>query len=179
MIDWLIDLISSSVITVEPPRSTRCSCLVTVKDWSLLLATTYVILVTNNWSLLSTCFTFIVSGINSLLCSPYGIGQTIIFSCCYLFFFFPRLISAAAIGCLPYFHTWCGLSANLRCMSETCCTRLAENTGRKSRQKSPSGYPIAQLCRAISSQRRHVSAMGKKAAISPPHVPTIWWTSAY
>ena len=35
-----------------------------------------------------------------LLWSPYGIGQTIIFSCCGLFFFFlsffPRLISAAA-----------------------------------------------------------------------------------
>jgi len=24
------------------------------------------------------------------------------------------------------FHTWCGLSANLECMSEMCCTRLAE-----------------------------------------------------
>ena len=35
-----------------------------------------------------------------LLWSPYGTGQTIIFSCCGLFFlsssFFPRLISAAA-----------------------------------------------------------------------------------
>jgi len=27
--------------------------------------------------------------------------------------FFPRLISASEIGCLPYFGTWCGLSANL------------------------------------------------------------------
>jgi len=35
------------------------------------------------------------------------------------------------IGCLPYFHTWCGLSVNLGCRSETCCTRLAENTGCK------------------------------------------------
>ena len=32
-------------------------------------------------------------------------------------------------------HTWRGLSANLRCRSETCCMRLAENTRRK---KSPS-----------------------------------------
>jgi len=32
------------------------------------------------------------------------------------------------IGCLPYFHTLCGLSANLGCRSEICCTRLAENT---------------------------------------------------
>jgi len=35
---------------------------------------------------------------------------------------------------IPYFHTWCGLSANLERTSEMCCTRLAENTGRK---KSP------------------------------------------
>ena len=33
------------------------------------------------------------------------------------------------IGCLPYFHTWCGPSANLECRSEICCTRLAGNTG--------------------------------------------------
>jgi len=38
------------------------------------------------------------------------------------------------IGCLPYFHTWCGPSANLECRSKMCCTRLAGNTGRK---KSP------------------------------------------
>jgi len=39
------------------------------------------------------------------------------------------------IGCIPYFHTWCGLSANLGCRSEVCCTWLAENTGCKNRQK--------------------------------------------
>jgi len=38
------------------------------------------------------------------------------------------------------YHTWCGLGANLRCRSETGCTRLAENTGRKSRQKSTFGH---------------------------------------
>jgi len=47
------------------------------------------------------------------------------------------------IGCLPYFHTWCGLSANLECMSEMCCTRLAENTGRK---KIAIFGTIGQLC---------------------------------
>jgi len=61
--------------------------------------------------------------------SPYGIGQNIIFSSCRLFFFFPRLISAVTHW--MYFHTWWGLSANLRCRSETCCMRLAENTGCK------------------------------------------------
>ena len=38
-------------------------------------------------------------------------------------------------GCLPYFHTWCGLCANLECRSEMYCTRLVENTGPKNRQK--------------------------------------------
>ena len=43
-------------------------------------------------------------------------------------FFFPRLFSAVGnwiSSNLPYFHT-CGLSANLECRSEMCCTRLAE-----------------------------------------------------
>jgi len=35
------------------------------------------------------------------------------------------------IGCLPYFYTRCGLSVNLECRSEMCCTCLAENTGHK------------------------------------------------
>jgi len=37
-----------------------------------------------------------------------------------------------------------------------CCTRLAENTGRKKIAI------LAPLCRAISSQIRHVSTIGKK-----------------
>jgi len=72
--------------------------------------------------------------------------------------FFPRLISAVADCCLPYFYTWCGPSANLERMSEMCCTRLAGNAGPKNRQK----FTIwAQLCRAISSQLRHMSTIGK------------------
>ena len=76
--------------------------------------------------------------------------------------FFPRLISVAAhVGCLPYFHTWCGPSANLECRSAMCCTRLAENTGRKKVTKNRQQGTIAQLCRAISSQLRHVLTIGK------------------
>ena len=71
-------------------------------------------------------------------------------------------LSLPETGCLPYFHTWCGLSANLRCRSETCCTRLAVNTGRKKVAKNRHLGTIAQLCRAISSQLRHVSTIGKK-----------------
>jgi len=51
--------------------------------------------------------------------------------------FFLAYSQSSQIGCLPYFHTWWGLSANSGCRSEMCCTRLAENTGRK---KSPSAH---------------------------------------
>jgi len=42
-------------------------------------------------------------------------------------------------------------------MSEMCCTWLAENTGRKNRHFGT----IAQLCRAVSLQLRHVLTIGK------------------
>ena len=63
-----------------------------------------------------------------------------------------------------------------------CCTRLTENTGSKKVAKNRHLHTIAQLCRAISSQLRHVSTNGKKtcsAAICPRDVLTIWWTSAH
>ena len=46
--------------------------------------------------------------------------------------------------------------------SEMCCTRLAGNTGRKNDAKNRHLRTIAQLCRAISPQIRHVSTIGKK-----------------
>ena len=74
-----------------------------------------------------------------VLWPPCLIGQAIIFLPCGFFFlslsFFFAYSQQSQVGWLPYIHTWCGLSANLRCRSETCCTRLAENTGRKNRQK--------------------------------------------
>jgi len=48
----------------------------------------------------------------------------------------------AHIGCLSYFDTWCGPSANLECRSETCCARLAGNAGPK---RSPSGHHCTTL----------------------------------
>jgi len=68
--------------------------------------------------------------------AAYGIWQAILFfpmiSVFYLLFFV-ALSQRSQIGCLPYFNTWCDLSANLERMSEKlmCCTRLAENTGHK------------------------------------------------
>ena len=95
-----------------------------------------------------------------------GIGPHSSSSSSFFYLYFPRLISAPQIRCLPYFHTWCGLSANLRCRSETCCRRLAGNAGRKKVVKNRHLGTIAQLCRAISSQLRHVSTIGIKNLLS-------------
>jgi len=79
-----------------------------------------------------------------------------------LLLFFLTYSQRLEIGCLPHFHRWCGLTVNLECRSEMCCTRLAENTGRKNYAKNRHLCTIAQLCRAMSSQIRHVSTIGKK-----------------
>jgi len=109
---------------------------------------------------------FLPCGFFLYLWPPYGIGQTIIFLPCGFFllsfFFFPRLISPAADWMFTILlHIWCGLSANLECRSEMCCRRLAGNTGRKNDAKNRHLSTFAQLCRAISSQLRHVSTIGK------------------
>ena len=75
---------------------------------------------------------------------------------------FPRLISAVADWMSAILPHICGLSANLGCRSETCCTRLAGNAGRKKSPKSRHLRTIVELCRAMSSQLRHVSTIGKK-----------------
>jgi len=109
---------------------------------------------------LSCGFFFLLS-----LWSPYAIGQTIIFLPCdfyissFFFFFSSPSLSGRR---LDVYHTWCGLSANLRCRSETCCMRLAGNSGRKKVAKNRHLGTIAQLCRAISSQLRHLSTSEKK-----------------
>jgi len=46
------------------------------------------------------------------------------------------------------------------------CTWLAANTGRKKGAKNRHLGTIAQLCRAISLQLRHVSTIGKKNLLS-------------
>ena len=43
--------------------------------------------------------------------------------------FFIFLVFSVVADCMSTnFHTWCGLSTNLRCRFERCCTWLAENT---------------------------------------------------
>ena len=103
-----------------------------------------------------------------LLWPRYGIRQAIIFLPCGFFFYllsfsilllFPRLISAVAdwmSAILP--HIWCGLSANLECRSETCCTRLPGNTGRK---KSPSRHHRTTLSGYIFATKARIDNRNK------------------
>jgi len=78
-----------------------------------------------------------------------------------IFVFFLALSQRSQVGCLPYFETWSGPSANLECRSERCCKRLAANAGPKKVAKNHYLGTIPQLCRAISSQLRYVSTIGK------------------
>ena len=67
-----------------------------------------------------------------------------IFLSSFFFLCLPRLSQRSEIGCLPYFHTRCGLSANLECMSEMRCTLLAEI-----QQKLPFWYHRTNLSGCI------------------------------
>jgi len=79
-----------------------------------------------------------------------------------MFFFFIAQYPPLQITCLPYLHTWCGLSANLGCRSETCCTRLAENTGcKKIAKKSPSGHHRTTLLGYIVTTKAHIGNQKK------------------
>jgi len=90
------------------------------------------------------CLLFLCYGRAIALGRPiYFVAVVYIFV--FLLLFFLAYSQRSQIGCLLYFHTWCGLSANLECRSEMCGARLAENTGRKNRQKSPSTHHRTNL----------------------------------
>jgi len=85
------------------------------------------------------------------------------------------ILAVADWRCLPYFYTWCGLSANLECRSEMCCTGLAGNAGPKNSQNSPSGHHRTTLSGHIFSTKACVgglSTIGKKLVKQQclPHV---------
>ena len=79
-------------------------------------------------------------------------------------FVFPQFSAVADWICLPYFYTWCGLSANLECRSEMCCMRLAESTeGKKLPKKFATWAPSHNFvgldlrnCKACIDNRKHV-----------------------
>ena len=109
------------------------------------------------------CFTHVVS---SSFCLLYRSRIRPIYCSCFISVLLSSYLlvysSQSQIACLPYFHTWCGLSANLECMSEMCCTRLAENLNNIQDGKIRHLRTIAQIFRAMSSQLRYVSTIGKK-----------------
>jgi len=86
--------------------------------------------------------------------------------------FFLASSQRSEIGCLPYFHTWCGLSDNLECRSEMCCTRLTKNTGCK---KSPSGNQRTTLSGYIFATKACIEQYGE---LRPTIVSFVWVTPA-
>jgi len=52
-----------------------------------------------------------------------------VFALWFLSFFSSPDLSGRWLDVFYHFYTWCGLCANLKCMPEKCCTRLAGNTG--------------------------------------------------
>jgi len=77
--------------------------------------------------------------------------------------FFLALSQQSQSGCLPYFLTLCGLKCEFRMQVWNV---LHAASWKCRTQKSPKIRhlrTVAQLCRAISSQQRHVSTVGKKS----------------
>ena len=85
-----------------------------------------------------------------------------IFALSFVLSFFPLLISDVAYWMYAILSHMVWPCVNLGCRSETCWTRLAENTGRKKSPKDRHLCTMAQLCQAISSQLRHILTTGNK-----------------
>jgi len=130
--------------------------------------------------ILRVCVFFIMAALHSR-CRHY------IFALWFLLLsiLFPRLISAVGDWmCTILLHmVW--PTENLGCRSETCCTRLAGNTGRKKSPKIRHLCTVAQFYRAISSQLRHISTVGKELAKQwyllqmSPQYGELWPTSGW
>jgi len=85
----------------------------------------------------------------------------------YLFLFLTQS-QPLQIGRLPCFDTWCGLGANLECMSEMCCTRLAGNTGCK---KSPSAHHRTTLSGYIFATKALID--NRKKLVKQQYLPHV------
>jgi len=101
------------------------------------------------------------------------------------FFSFLAYSQQSEIGCLPYFYTLCGLSANLEFRSKMCCMWSLEIQDAKMTQKSRHLGTIAQLCWAVSLQVRHVSTIRKNlsnsntASTCPDNMVNLWPTNSW
>ena len=81
----------------------------------------------------------------------------------FLSIFFPRQFSAVAdwMSTILLHMVW--LNANLGCRSETCCTRLAENTGpKKIAKNSPSAHHRTTLWGYIFATKARIDNRKKK-----------------
>jgi len=96
----------------------------------------------------------------------------VVSSSIYLSFFFslPNLTHRRLDVCHTCTHGV--VLSNLGCRSETCCTRLAGDAGRKKSPKIRHLRTITQFCRTISSQLRRVSTIGKKL-VKQQYLPRI------
>jgi len=105
-------------------------------------------------------FFFAAAVYSRWLWSPYVIGQTIIFSSCgfflllSIFFYSLPNLSRRRLDVCRTSTRGVALVANLECMSEIQDAKM--------KQKNCHLLTIAQLCRVISSQLRHVLTIGKK-----------------
>ena len=84
--------------------------------------------------------------------------------------FFLAYSQPSQIGCLPCFHTWCGLSANLGCRSETYCTRLAgKYKTQKIARNSPSGHHRTTLSGYIFATKACID--NRKELVKQQYLP--------
>jgi len=96
-----------------------------------------------------------------------------IFACGFFylsFFFFSFSSPSLSSRRVDVYHTstqWCGLSANLECRSEMCCTQLAGNKGCKNdAKKSPSGFHRTTLSGWIFATKACIEKWKKNFLIS-------------
>ena len=108
----------------------------------------------------------------------YGIGQAhYIFILWFLLSIFLFFSSPILSRCRSDVYHTSTHGVALGCRSETCCMRLAGNTGCKKLPKIRHLSTITQLRRAISLQLRHVSTIGKKLVKQqylPYMSPQLW-----
>jgi len=136
--------------------------------------------VSRSWYLITstnevTCFVLVCWFVRQkeyFLWPPCVADADIIFLPCgfFLSFLFLALSQRPQIGCLPYFHTWCGPGANLECRSEMCCMRLAGNTGRKNdAKKSPSVHHRTTLSGYIFATEARID--NRKKLVKQQYLP--------
>jgi len=102
----------------------------------------------------------------AIILLPYGSFYLLLLS------FALALSQRPQIGCLSYFYTWRGSSANLECRYEMCCARLTGNAGPK---KSPSGHHSTNLSGYIFATKARIDNRKKPVKQQClPHMFSQW-----